>query len=57
MFSGFKVAMHDALFVRRGKALRDRDGDLHGPPRHQRSAGQALPQRLALEQLHDEDVA
>ena len=49
--------MDDSFVVRRGEGLRNLGRDVDRLSRRQRSGPQPLAQRLALEQLHDENVA
>src|SRR5437899_2500155 len=49
-----EIAMNESLLMRRLKRLRDLHGDRDGFLRRQRALGDALRQRGAFEQFHDE---
>ena len=52
---GLQVTMHDPLLVRGGESVRDLERVLDRLPRRDRSAGEPLAQRLALEQLLNDE--
>ncbi len=49
---GLQVAVHDALLVRRRETLRDLERDADRARDRERAADDAVPQRLALQELH-----
>src|SRR5215813_11479757 len=52
---GLEIAMDDALDVRGRETSCDRLGVLDGTPRPERSRRTGLPQRLALQELRDDE--
>src|SRR6185436_5419423 len=54
---GLQVAVHDPLLVQRGERAEHRQRDLDGVTGRQRPAGEAVAERLPVEELHREKQA
>ncbi len=52
---GLEIPVHDPGGVRLGQAVGDLGGDRQQPPHREGAGGQDLPERLAVNQLHDDD--